>query len=150
MNRFLPFVAFILAMFVIGFSAAAISIPGEWYAGLAKPFFNPPNWIFGPVWTVLYVLIGMAGGIAWLSPARGPLTGLWRAQAALNGAWSIAFFRMQSPAFGLVVVIAMLAAILAFIALAWRPARASALLFIPYALWVSFATLLNATILAMN
>jgi tryptophan-rich sensory protein len=99
---------------------------------------------------VLYVLIGIAGGIAWLSPARFPLNGLWIAQALLNGAWSIAFFRMQSPALGLVVVLALLAAILAFIALAWRPVRTAALLFIPYALWVSFATLLNATILAMN
>jgi translocator protein len=150
MNRILPIAAFILAMFLIGFSAAAVSIPGEWYASLAKPFFNPPNWVFGPVWTVLYVLIGIAGGIAWLSPARMPLTGLWFAQALLNGAWSISFFRLQSPALGLVVVIAMLAAILAFIALGWRPARMAALLFIPYALWVSFATLLNATILAMN
>jgi tryptophan-rich sensory protein len=150
MNRFIVFAAFILAMFAIGFSAAAISIPGEWYASLAKPFFNPPNWVFGPVWTVLYVLIGIAGGIAWLSPARFPLNGLWIAQALLNGAWSIAFFRMQSPALGLVVVLALLAAILAFIALAWRPVRTAALLFIPYALWVSFATLLNATILAMN
>lgn len=150
MNRLMVFAAFILLMFAIGFSAAAVSVPGEWYAGLAKPFFNPPSWVFGPVWTLLYVLIGIAGGIAWLSPARSPLTGLWIVQALLNGAWSIAFFRMQSPAFGLVVVITMLAAILAFIALAWRPARISALLFIPYAMWVSFATLLNATILAMN
>jgi len=150
MNRFLAFATFILAMFVIGFSAAAVSVPGEWYAGLSKPFFNPPSWVFGPVWTVLYVLIGIAGGLAWLSPARFPLVGVWIAQALLNGAWSIAFFRLQSPAFGLLVVLAMLAAILAFIVLAWRPARAAALLFIPYALWVSFATLLNATILAMN
>jgi tryptophan-rich sensory protein len=150
MTRFLAFAAFILAMFVIGFSAAAVSVPGEWYAGLSKPFFNPPNWIFGPVWTVLYVLIGIAGGLAWLSPARFRLTGLWIAQALLNGAWSITFFRLQSPAFGFVVVLAMLAAILAFIVVAWRPARAAALLFIPYALWVSFATILNAAILAMN
>jgi len=150
MNRFAVFAVFILAMFAIGFSASGVSVPGEWYAGLSKPFFNPPSWVFGPVWTVLYVLIGIAGGIAWQSSARWPLTGLWIAQALLNGAWSIAFFRMQSPASGLVVVLAMLAAIVSFIVIAWRPTRAAALLFIPYALWVSFATLLNATILSMN
>ena len=150
MTRFLPHAVFVGSMFAIGFTAAAFSIPGEWYASLAKPWFNPPNWVFGPVWTLLYVLIGIAGAIAWRSAAGNVLTALWAVQVLLNGAWSIVFFRWQNPEGALAVVLALLAAILAFIAIAARPAPLAALLFVPYALWVSFASILNFAIVRLN
>jgi tryptophan-rich sensory protein len=150
MIRLFPYTVFIAIMFAVGFSAAAWSVPGEWYAGLQKPWFNPPAWVFGPVWTVLYVLIGIAGAAGWNSPARTPLTALWAVQLLFNGAWSPSFFAMQRPGLALAVVLALLAAILAFIVLAWRPARWAARLFLPYALWVSFASILNVAIVALN
>jgi tryptophan-rich sensory protein len=150
MRRAIPFIVFTGLIFAVGFTAAAFSMPGQWYAQLNKPWFNPPSWVFGPVWTTLYVLIGIAGAIAWNSSARAPLTALWLVQLVLNGAWSIAFFRMQMPGLALVVILGMLAAIVGFILYAWRPARLAALLFLPYAAWVAFAGILNATIVALN
>lgn len=150
MTRLIPYAAFIAVMFAIGFTASAWSVPGEWYASLEKPWFNPPNWIFGPVWTVLYVLIGIAGAIGWNSAARGPLTTVWVVQLLLNGAWSLSFFAMQQPGLALAVVLALLAAIIVFAALARRPARLAAILFLPYAAWVSFASVLNAAIVYLN
>lgn len=150
MSRLVPFAVFIGLMFAVGMTAAAWSVPGQWYADLQKPFFNPPNWVFGPVWTLLYVLIGVAGAVGWNSGARAPLTALWLVQLVLNGAWSIVFFRLQQPELALVVVLAMLAAILAFVIRAWDPARLAALLFLPYAAWVSFASILNAAIVVLN
>jgi benzodiazapine receptor len=150
MSRILPHIVFIALMFAVGFTAAAFSTPGEWYAGIAKPWFNPPGWVFGPVWTLLYVLIGIAGAVGWRSAAGSRLTMLWTVQLLLNGAWSIVFFRLQNPEGALLVVLALLASILAFIAIAARPAPIAALLFVPYAAWVSFASILNFAIVRLN
>ncbi len=126
------------------------SIPGPWYQGLAKPAFNPPDWIFGPVWTVLYVLIGVAGARAWINHRTGPLPKLWFAQMVLNFAWPLVFFAARRPDLALPLLIALLVAILAFVGVAWRRDRPSALLFIPYAAWVGFAGLLNGAIWWLN
>jgi len=123
--------------------------PGEWYAALAKPPFNPPNWVFAPVWTLLYVLIAFAGARTF-ERGGGAGLALWVAQLALNFAWTPVFFGLHRIGAGLVVIVALLAAILAFIATRWNADRVSALLFVPYAAWVAFATLLNASILALN
>lgn len=144
-----------LLFFVLGVVAVGLLIglgfpPGDWYAGLAKPSFNPPDWLFGPVWTLLYVLIGAAGWRVWFRTDRAGLKGLWIAQMALNFAWSPAFFGARSPALGLLVILPLLAVILLFI---WRSRRhdaTAALLFLPYAAWVGFASALNAAILALN
>lgn len=143
-------VVFVAIMLAIGFSAAFVSPPGAWYAGLQKPAFNPPNWVFAPAWTALYVLIGLAGGLAWRSTRRGPLTALWLAQAVLNGAWSLVFFRWHMVDAALGVVVALEFVIFGFVFLAWRPARVAALAFMPYACWVAFAALLNLEILRLN
>ncbi|WP_394691296.1 TspO/MBR family protein [Hoeflea sp.] len=126
------------------------SIPGSWYAALNKPAFNPPNWIFGPVWTVLYILIGIAGARVWLNHRDSSLPKLWFAQMGLNYLWPLVFFTAQRPDLALPVLIAMLIMILGFIALAWRRDRPSALMFVPYAAWVSFAGLLNGAIWWLN
>ena len=130
---------------LIGFMAR----PGAWYAGLAKPPFNPPNWIFAPVWTLLYVLIAIAGARTYAASTNAGFA-LWVAQLALNFAWSPVFFRLHRTGLALAIVAALLAVIVAFIAEQWTPDRVSAWLFVPYACWVAFATLLNASIVVLN
>lgn len=142
--------AFVVFTVAGGSFIGYFSIPGPWYAELNKPVFNPPNWIFGPVWTVLYILIGIAGARVWLNHGDSSLPKLWFAQILLNYAWPLVFFAAQRPDLALPVLIAMLISILAFIALAWRRDRPSALMFVPYALWVSFAGLLNGAIWWLN
>lgn len=131
---------------LIGF----FSIPGPWYQGLEKPAFNPPNWIFGPVWTTLYVLVGIAGARAFLKERGNWLPKIWFVQMALNFAWSPVFFVLHRADLALAVLIAMLIAILAFIATAWNRDRPAALLFLPYAAWVGFAGYLNGAIWWLN
>lgn len=128
----------------------SFSIPGAWYDGLLKPSFNPPGWIFGPVWTLLYVLVGIVGARAFIR-ARGTwLPRLWFVQMALNFVWSPAFFVAHRVDIALVVLMALLVVILGFITVAWSRDRPSALLFIPYAAWVGFAGLLNGAIWLLN
>ena len=127
-----------------GLAVGLVAMPGEWYAGLQKPPFNPPNWIFGPVWTLLYILIAIAGWRIWVHARDSLAMKLWWGQLALNFIWSPVFFAMHQVGAALVIVLAMLACILGFIVVAWRRERTAALLFVPYAAWVSFASLLNA------
>jgi tryptophan-rich sensory protein len=131
---------------LIGFWTA----PGSWYAALAKPTFNPPNWLFAPVWSILYVLIAIAGwstferaGSAW--PMR-----LWWLQLALNFLWSPVFFSAHVIGAALAIILLLLLAILAFVATIWRQDRVAAWLFMPYAAWVLFASALNAAIWHLN
>ncbi len=146
----LTLILFIVLTVAGGNLVGYLSIPGAWYEGLQKPWFNPPNWIFGPVWTVLYVLVGIAGARVFIRECGGSLTRLWFLQLALNFAWSPAFFLMQRPDLSLVVLLGMLVTILLFIAKAWNRDRPSALLFLPYAAWVSFAGCLNAALWWLN
>ena len=131
---------------VIGISTA----PGEWYAGLNKPPFNPPNWIFGPVWFTLYLLIAVAGWRTFLSEPTGTAMKLWFGQMALNWLWSPVWFGLHLiwPAF--IVIVLIDALVLAFIANRWSRDRLSAWLFVPYAAWVLFASLLNLSIAILN
>ncbi|PWW00456.1 TspO/MBR related protein [Hoeflea marina] len=133
-----------------GLAIGFLTAPGEWYRTLAKPAFNPPNWIFGPVWTVLYVMVAVAGARVWNLDPSGRAMKAWVVQMALNFAWSPLFFAAQRPDLALPVVVALFAAILVFIASTWRTERPSALLFVPYAAWVGFASLLNASIWWLN
>jgi tryptophan-rich sensory protein len=144
-----------LALFVVlvlggGLVIGWLTAPGAWYASLAKPSFNPPNWIFGPVWSLLYVLIAIAGWRIWRRDAGGTAMKLWWAQLALNFLWSPVFFAAQQIGGAFVVILLLLATILAFIVAAWPRDRLAALLFVPYAAWVAFATALNASILSLN
>ena len=126
------------------------NIPGAWYQSLVKPSFNPPNWIFAPAWSILYVLIGIAGARTWLFARRSPAMALWGLQLVLNFLWSPLFFGLQRPSLALLVILPLLLVILAFITLVWNRDRPSALCFLPYAAWVAFASLLNASIVALN
>jgi tryptophan-rich sensory protein len=150
MNRTITHIVFILAVVAVGSLIGLFNIPGDWYQSLQKPFFNPPNWIFGPVWTTLYVLVGIAGARSWLQGKHSARTRIWFLQMILNFLWSPAFFGLQSPVLGLIVIVPMLLVILAFIRQSWPVDRISGWLFIPYALWVAFATMLNLAIVILN
>ena len=124
--------------------------PGAWHEGLIKPFFNPPGWLFGPVWTALYILIAIAGWRVFNLLNDTGLKTLWVAQMVLNFLWSPAFFGAESTMLGLIVILPMLLTIYLFIFRAFRLDRVSAWLFLPYAAWVSFATLLNGALHVLN
>lgn len=150
MTRYIALAAFLLLVLGGGTLIGTGNLPGEWYQQLDKPPFNPPNWVFGPAWTTLYVLIAVAGWRIW-ERARGSRAMLvWWVQLVLNFAWSPVFFTVHAIGAALVIVVLLLAAIAAFIGLAWHRDRVAALLFAPYAAWVSFATLLNASIWWLN
>ena len=150
MRPILVYIIFIAAVVVIGSTIGLLNVPGDWYQSLQKPWFNPPNWVFGPAWTTLYVLIGIAGARTFIHARSSRRMTVWWAQMVLNFLWSPAFFGLQNPALALLVVLPLLASILLFIAISWRPDRLSALLFLPYALWVAFATALNTAIVLLN
>ncbi|MDR3470559.1 MAG: tryptophan-rich sensory protein [Devosia sp.] len=147
------FVAIALAVRVVGGLATASSVT-TWYAGLNKPAFNPPNAVFGPVWTALYVLMALAAWRVWRS---GPAGGrrrqgliLYAVQLALNLAWSLIFFGLRRPGLALAEVAVLLAAVLATAAAFWRTDRPAGVMMIPYAAWVAFASALNFEIWRLN
>jgi translocator protein len=126
--------------------------PGSWYETLEQPSWNPPDWLFGPVWTLLYVAMAVA---AWLVARRGlhrpdvrRALAAYGVQLALNLAWSLVFFGLESPVGGLVVIVALLGGIVLTILLLRPIDRRAALLLVPYLAWVGYATALNAAIAA--
>jgi len=133
-----------------GILIGTLTAPGEWYAQLSKPAFNPPNWIFGPVWTVLYVLIAMVGWRQFETDRSSNAMKLWWAQMGLNFLWSPAFFVLQLPWLALVVIVGLLIVIVMFIARVRHSDPISALAFLPYCAWVAFATALNLSIAILN
>jgi benzodiazapine receptor len=124
--------------------------PGEWYVKLSKPWFMPPNSVFAPVWTLLYVMIAIAGWRTFMRDPHGTTMILWAIALALNFIWSPIFFRLHRQAAALLVILSLLAMIIVFIALSWPEDALSALLFAPYAAWVVFAAILNASIWRLN
>jgi tryptophan-rich sensory protein len=150
MNRRLSLAVFLLAVVGTGWLIGATNLPGAWYASLRKPPFNPPNWIFAPTWTVLYILIAIAGWKTWLQERNSLPMQLWFLQMLLNFSWTPVFFRMHNMAFGLAIILALLATIVGFIWVQSRDNRLAAGLFIPYAAWVSFASMLNYNLYRLN
>ncbi|RTL48906.1 MAG: tryptophan-rich sensory protein [Bradyrhizobiaceae bacterium] len=150
MSRYATLAVFLVAVLGGGIAIGIGNPPGAWYAALNKPPFNPPNWIFAPAWTTLYILIAVAGWRTWLRDRAGAAMKVWFVQLALNFAWSPLFFGAHKMVLGLIVVSALAVSIAAFIALTRRTDRIAAWLFAPYLAWVSFATLLNASLVALN
>lgn len=140
----LPFLASAIGGF---FTVDSIS---TWYAGLIKPSFNPPNWIFGPVWSILYLLMGISLYLVWIKKYNKPAFMLFGIQLFLNALWSILFFGMRMPLFAFIEIIFLWIAILMTIIFFYRINKISAYLLIPYILWVSFAAVLNFTIAVLN
>lgn len=144
----LPFLAGL-----IGSIATYPSIP-TWYAGLNKPFFNPPNWIFGPVWTMLYIFMGIAAFFVWQKRKENKdvifALAIFALQLALNSSWSIVFFGMHQIFWAYLIIIALWAAILFCWGEFYLISKPAGWLFVPYVLWVSFATVLNGSIWMLN
>jgi translocator protein len=145
--------ALVLAVAVVGGAATASSV-GDWYDGLAKAPWNPPSWLFGPAWTVLYVLMAVA---AWLVAREGVgerdvrvALVLYGVQLALNLAWSLVFFGLRRPGFALVVIVALLVAIAATAVAFHAVSPAAAWLLAPYLAWVAFAATLNGWVALAN
>lgn len=150
MRKLIYAFTFIALTLAIGMVIGILNPPGEWYAALNKPFFSPPNWIFAPAWTALYVIIGFVGWRIWTYRRNSSAMRLWFTQMILNFIWSPVFFGLHLPALALVIIVMTALAILSFILSSWTRDKVSALLFLPYLFWVSFATLLNAAILILN
>lgn len=150
MSRIVMLVGFIALVMGGGLLIGYLNVPGAWYAGLTKPSFNPPNWIFGPVWTVLYVFIAVAGWRIWQLDLPGPGRIFWTLQLVLNFMWSPVFFSAQQIGLALIVILSLLASVLVFTAWAWPRDRLASVLFMPYAAWVAFATVLNGALWVLN
>ncbi len=138
------------------FGAAALGAffpPSEWYASLNKPSWNPPAWVFGPVWSMLYTMMAVAAWRVWrkggFAQQRLPL-GLFLVQLALNAAWSPLFFGLQRPGIAFAEIILLWLAIACTIVVFRRVDRVAAWLLVPYLAWVSFAAVLNGTLWRLN
>lgn len=146
------FLALSFAASAIGGLATYPAIPG-WYQSLEKPTWTPPSGLFGPVWTLLYILMGVAAWLVWRrggwAEQRGALT-LWLIQLALNATWSLLFFGMRSPTLGLGEIVLLWLAILATLIAFWKVSAAAGGLLVPYLAWVTFATALNFAIWRLN
>ena len=133
------------------FTTSSIS---TWYRALEKPAFTPPSWVFAPVWTILYIMMGVAAYLVWRQglskgTVRVALV-MFLAQLALNTLWSFLFFGLRSPSLGLLSIVTLWVAIVLTVAYFARVAWVAALLLLPYLLWVTFASLLNYTIWRLN
>jgi tryptophan-rich sensory protein len=153
LSKFLICVIGCEAVGLLGVPASLKSIPA-WYVYLNKPFFAPPNWIFGPVWTVLYFLIGLSVFLIWKKGTQKhkhkEAIQFFLAQLFLNAIWSPIFFGLRSPMLGFINIVAMWVCIL-FTLLRFKPiSKAAFFLMLPYFFWVSFASLLNLAILVLN
>lgn len=133
------------------FTRAAVP---AWYAGLKKPSFAPPNWLFGPAWITLYLLMAVAACLVWQKGLKHPgvraALAAFAVQLLLNALWSPAFFGLRSPLAGAVVIVLLWLAIVMTLLLFWKLSRPAALLLLPYLLWVSYASALNISIYFLN
>ncbi len=128
--------------------------PDAWYAALSKPSWNPPGWIFGPVWSVLYLAIAIAGWRLWRATPHGPTRTvslwLWSIQLVLNAAWTPLFFGLHQPLWALIDILSLVAIVAASFGWFRHCSPLAAWLFAPYLAWLLFATALNAAIVMLN
>ena len=152
MRNYLVLAAFVVGCLAIGSLGGFVTMKPvlEWYPTLAKPTWTPPSWVFGPVWTVLYIMMAVAAWLVWRSGNAKTALVLFCAQLALNLAWSFLFFGARSPGLGLIDIVPLWLAVAATIFAFSFHSRVAAFLMVPYLAWVSFATALNAAIYMMN
>lgn len=154
MNKVAKLVIAVFICELVGIIGALFTTPSitTWYATLQKPSFNPPNWIFGPVWTTLYFLMGISLYLVWQKKVKGSEQAMkiFMIQLVLNLIWSILFFYQQSPLAAFIEIILLWSAILATIFFFYKISKAAAYILIPYLLWVSFAAILNLSIYLLN
>lgn len=143
--------AIFLALVVgVGGFIGSQTAPGPWFEELVKPPLNPPNWVFGPVWFTLYVMIAVAGWRIWMDQPKSTAMTLWGVQMLLNWAWSPSWFGANMPWLALAIIVALWLVIVGFIFIARKRDQLAAWLFVPYLAWVSFATYLNLSIAVLN
>jgi translocator protein len=142
--------------YLVAWAGSSVSpgiAPSDWYDALIKPAWNPPDWVFGPVWTLLYTMMGIAAWIVWKQYG---FHGAWLALGAflvqlfLNGLWSFIFFGMQEPGWAFFEIILLFAAILITTVLFFKKNKIAGWLMVPYLLWVGFAATLNGAIWVLN
>jgi tryptophan-rich sensory protein len=156
MAKAIKLIISVLACLLAGFVGSAATMPSipTWYASLQKPAFNPPNWIFAPVWTTLFIMMGVAAFLVWDKGLENKKVRISLAifclQLLLNVLWSVLFFGMHSPLYAFIDIMMLWASILATIIYFHRISAAAAYLLIPYILWVSFASALNLFIVILN
>lgn len=154
--QFVPFLINLLVPLIFGVLGGMITIKSvhTWYPGIQKPSFNPPNWLFGPVWSVLFIIIGIAAYLIWQKKAQitnFPRTvAVYFIQLVLNLGWSFLFFYNHLIGAALIEIVALLAVILINGIVFYKIDKIAGLLFIPYFLWVSFATFLTYNIFILN
>lgn len=146
-----PFLLAVTVVALLGSLATGPALP--WYRTLERPAFTPPDWVFGPAWTLLYALMAIAAWRTWRRRER-PGAGLallaWGVQLALNAAWSPVFFGLRSPGLGLAVIVLLLAALVATVVAFARVDRVAAWMLAPYLAWSVYAAALNFAIVALN
>jgi tryptophan-rich sensory protein len=147
-------VLFLLLPVGVGLASGFATMDGvrTWYREIAKPSFTPPDAVFGPVWTTLYLMMGAAAFLVWRSAGRGARTALgwFGTQLVLNGLWSILFFGLERPGLAFAEILVLLGCILVTARLFWRHSRLAGVLMVPYVAWVSFASVLNFAIWRLN
>ncbi len=143
----------LLACYLTAAVGSVAGGPGPWYQALDKPSFNPPSWVFGPVWTVLYAMMAVAAWLVWRRRGVGgrrTVLALFVVHLVLNAAWSWLFFGVQRPDLAFAEIVVLWAAILALVLLFWRIRPLAGALLLPYLAWVTFAAFLNYTLWQMN
>lgn len=153
MKNVIVLVVFVLGCLTVGAVSGLATTGGlkEWYPALIKPSFNPPNWIFGPVWSLLYGMMGVSLFLVWKKVGFSLLPfSVFFIQITLNFFWSFLFFKFHLLGWSLVEIVVLWAFILLTIIVFYKISHVAAYLLVPYLLWVSFATLLNATFFRLN
>ncbi len=149
-----PFALCIVLALAAGGIGSIYTLPSitTWYASLVQPSWTPPNWVFGPVWTTLYVLMGISAGLVWKSskPGKKFALGIFFAHLIVNTAWSVVFFGLHDALAALMIIKSLWVLIVILMILFWKYSRTAAYLLIPYLLWVTYATSLNLGIILLN
>jgi len=150
----IPLLIALAAAFLVAAIGGALTDIGPWFRALNKPSWQPPDWVFGPVWTTLYALIAASAALGWNdapgSAERRTLIWLFVVNGVLNVGWSLLFFHLQRPAWALAEIVILWLSIALLIAFLWRFSRRAAWLLVPYLAWVSFAGTLNFAIVQLN
>ncbi|MFH2037359.1 MAG: TspO/MBR family protein [Candidatus Zixiibacteriota bacterium] len=151
-RQILSLALWLILTFTVSFIASRF-MPGEWYQGLVKPSWNPPNWIFGPVWTLLYTLMAVAVWLVWKERHKDNIKSaiiLYALQLFLNGIWSFIFFGQELIGLALVDILILLILIIATLLNFYKINRTAGILLIPYLIWVGFASALNFRLWQLN
>lgn len=149
----LPLAVSALGYAIVSIAGGMLTDIGPWYRALVKPSWQPPDWLFGPVWTTIFILAAVSAALAWRAAGetqRRMVVILFVANGILNVGWSLLFFHLKQPLLAGLEVVLLWASIVALIGYVQRFSRPAAWLLVPYLLWVSFATVLNWTIVALN